>query len=209
MRVFRGGNKNKNKKIKGGVNLTLLDNRYKQQFSKHVTRYEYSFLSYCKKEKNGSKFWNKDMDLTYSPSPSPSPSSSSEFSIYDSENYRLNNLLLEDGFDTTSRINYEPVYCMVNEAIDHICVFDIFADLETYIAFAELIFKIKFHNFFSFVLFVAITYGFHHNDLYSCNIVYNIRNNEIVMIDFGRSVLVVYYKEINKTEQLMIFYNLK
>jgi hypothetical protein len=42
------------------------------------------------------------------------------------------------------------------------------------------------------MLFIGISYGFHHNDLHMGNIIYNLKTDKLAIIDFGRSTFLKY-----------------
>jgi hypothetical protein len=45
----------------------------------------------------------------------------------------------------------------------------------------------KFADLYDFIKYIGCTYGFMHNDLHMGNVVYDISNDRLVLIDFGRS----------------------
>jgi hypothetical protein len=153
-------------------------------FSKFIGIYNYSFLSYFNiKDTYSNKYWDYNK-LIFNKS---DIDSTSPYNPKDSNKTNFNNLV-----STVHCLNncYTKTYVYIGEAIDHISIYDLFfIDTEEIDSTLKMsILTDKFKNFFEFILYIGIKYGFHHSDLHSGNLVYNKDKNELSLIDFGRSV---------------------
>ena len=147
---------------------------YSYGYRKHLASYEYSFLSYYKNI-NTKPIWLYEELINVENTNSP---------------YNISCLSLID--------NYEKAYVVVSEAKNHIGLGKLFSstlhddhsDINN--IYIKYILETGFIYFFSFLIDLKTKYGFEHNDLHGNNIIYDIDNNSLILIDFGRSVFSKY-----------------
>jgi hypothetical protein len=144
--------------------------RYSNRYRKHLASYEYSFLSYYNPI-SVHDYWLYEALIDFENITSP----------YNTSCLSINN-------------EYKKAYVVISEAITHIGLGKLFSSADpnntedinnTYIL---SILEIGFIYFFSFLIDLKTRYGFEHNDLHGGNIIYDVDNNSLILIDFGRSV---------------------
>lgn len=135
------------------------------------------------------------------------------------EYLNFNNLINTDDTNTespysitsiTNQSNYEKfnvLFLCINKAINHINLYKLFTTTHytsDNIIMIELILEKEFINFFNFLLYFGVNYGFSHNDIHFQNIIFNLDNNKIVLIDLGRSMFAKYTIDQSSDELNMI-----
>lgn len=143
-----------------------------KRYEKYCLRYECSFLSYYIKKPPLNLYWNySDILLNY-------------------ERLFTNTIPLTKFKDCC--------FVCISRYIENISLCDLFDyDKEEYKIYVELILTSEFINFFKFFSYMEFEYGFKHNDPHCGNILFDINNNNLVLIDYGRSVFSHFMKEEN------------
>jgi len=172
------------------MKLKLSNRDLYNSLKKFISIYKYSFLSYCFEEGSSYK-WDFNKICYDSSQPSSQPPSQPPYkSPYDPEN--------EFFYDFCSLnrkvIPYKRVYVIIMDIIKHINLFKLISDMKeskvNSIIKIKAILEKKFVTFFLTLIKLGIEHGFHHNDLHLNNIIFCLDNNELAIIDFGRSCFV-------------------
>ncbi len=170
-----------------------LDANGKQKFRKHLALYRYSFLSYyyvMPNEDDGSKppnnYWNYNR-LIYEYDNTQGENIQQLYSPYHPRNEKIRDILT-----TNTSSSLKPAFICISDSIKHVNLYRFLhpgdrTNYTTNLPKITDVFEKLFFNFFKFLLELGIQYGFHHNDLHSGNLIYNLHQNEITMLDFGRS----------------------
>ena len=172
------------------INSSLNENG-KQKLRKHLSLYLYSFLSYYSVMPNDdtrqppNNYWNYNK-LIYEYDKSKGENTQQLYSPYHPANIEIESIL-----KTKNSSSLKPAFIYMTTSIKHVNLYRFLHPRDTNYA-ANLtkiqnVFKELFFNFFKFLLELGIQHGFHHNDLHSGNLIYNLEKNEITMFDFGRS----------------------
>lgn len=143
-----------------------------KRYEKYCLRYECSFLSYYRRKSDLNLYWNYSDILLYY------------------EKFFKNNKLMTKLKDCC--------FVCISRYIENISLCDLFDKyIDEYKIHVELILTSEFINFFKFFSYMGFEYGFKHNDPHCGNILFDINNNNLVLIDYGRSVFSRYMNEEN------------
>lgn len=165
----------------------------------YISKYKYSFLSYYEKKINNS-YWNYK-DLYYDPYNTSQINFNSPYCpYYPSQTIlksNINNIIETE----ITNSNYKRSFIYISEAIEEaISIDSLSRNYRKYKTLLKQFFLSSVEFYFKFLLKIAIDYGFNHNDLFFNNILYDIKNNKLVIIDLGRAIFGKFIFELDDNE---------
>jgi len=146
-----------------------------QKYRDFIPKFKGSFVSYIKNN------WNYN-EINYKNQLSP---------------YYYHNIL-----SGNSPYYREKALILMTESIDIISVLTIFLQYDNESSnqlYSNRVSSVlgKFVDLYDFIKYFGYTYGFMHNDLHMGNVVYDISNDRLVLIDFGRSAFKKFLLNVN------------
>ncbi len=173
--------------------------------SEHITTYDCSFLSYYYSETDDINYWDYHKLLFLEEHYGIDSDIYSPYNPHDDNKEFRRILTKKEIIPEPSSKCYKKAYICCIDAVKHISLYTIIKTIlefddsdekkDLYKIYFELILEIKFKEFFNFLLKIGINYGFHHNDMHSSNIIFDLNTKNLRLIDYGRSIFVKYLNE--------------
>jgi hypothetical protein len=163
----------------------------------HISIYKFNFLSYTTSD----NIWNYNeiIDTTINNSPYNYNNILNNISNYISEQYLYISEVIDEGLSIENA--FRNYYINVNNDINKTIIKNILNNS---------------YEFYNFLIYIGINYGFIHNDLHLNNILFNKKTNKLVLIDYGRTTFGYYcinnneyINNIVKTQISKLNYNIK
>lgn len=150
-------------------NYLIKNDRYGTLIKNHISIYKFNFLSYTTSD----NIWNYNEIIDINNNNSP---------------YNYNNIFINN---ISKYISEQYLY--ISEVIDE--GLSIENAFKNYNDINKTIIKNILNNsydFYNFLIYIGINYGFIHNDLHLNNILFNKKTNKLVLIDYGRTTFGYY-----------------